>query len=715
MREVAIAAALCLSLFAFASAEGSKGSAVQKVIELLDELKGKVQADLDAESKAFSEYSTFCDDTVAEKTNAIKVAARQIEDLQATIEDSEATIGTLTNEISDLGNVISDKNQELHGATAHREEANAVFVQGEAELVKSVDMIARGTEALKEGQSFAQGRMGNKHWAKIVNVLSSIVSAMRLDLTSSSKLQSFVQAAKKKAEAADDDDDLELPNFGSPVNDAYEKSLPQPVSLIQQPNPEAPAFESQGGAILETMESMEDKAEKTLGELRKKEMAAQMEYDLLKDGLETELTHSQDKLATAQQNKALAIQAKEDATAKLAETEKSKKADEDFTRVQKEECKTKAREWEERSGSGAGELAALGKAREILSDGVTAFTQVGTSRVSRHHGQQLSQALRERLADFLKSLSKQHSSFALMQLATVAMSDPFVKIRGLIETMIEKLQKEANEEATHEAFCQEELGKSRKQKEDKGGAADKHKARMDTAATSIAELMQAIANLNSEVADIDKAQGEATSLRQKENEEYKQASSDFRGSAEAVARAIEVLKNYYEGQSLLEVRSKSRRTSAMQPQFGAARSDAGGTIISVLDMAQEDFTSLLAESEAAEEEAKAAYEKLTQENKLAKMTKEVEVKSKESEVKGLKVALEHSTEDYDSVSKELDAVNLYLAKLEPECTSKGMSYAERKAAREAELEGLKEALNILSGDAIALVQTGRRLRAVRHA
>ena len=73
-------------------------------------------------------------------------------------------------------------------------------------------------------------------------------------------------------------------------------------------------------------------------------------------------------------------------------------------------------------------------------------------------------------------------------------------------------------------------------------------------------------------------------------------------------------------------------------------------------------------------------------------------------LKTLKVQLEHSKEDHGSVSKELDAVLAYIDKLKPECESKAMSYEERKAAREAEIAGLKEAQTILENET-ALLQT----------
>jgi hypothetical protein len=66
-----------------------------------------------------------------------------------------------------------------------------------------------------------------------------------------------------------------------------------------------------------------------------------------------------------------------------------------------------------------------------------------------------------------------------------------------------------------------------------------------------------------------------------------------------------------------------------------------------------------------------------------------------------------------SVSKELDAVLAYIDKLKPQCEEKAMSYEEKKAKREAEIEGLKEALSILEGG-LALVQK-THLRQIRRA
>merc|ERR550537_1351361 len=138
--------------------------------------------------------------------------------------------------------------------------------------------------------------------------------------------------------------------------------------------------------------------------------------------------------------------------------------------------------------------------------------------------------------------------------------------------MIAKLLKEAEEEATQKAFCDAEMGKSKKSKEDKTMTLDKLQSRIDGAESTINELTEAIKTLEAEIATIDKNQAEATKIRTEENAEYKKSSKDFKDSAEAVARAIEVLKNYYEG-ALIQVTSATTKSTARQPELGGAKSD----------------------------------------------------------------------------------------------------------------------------------------------
>merc|ERR1719201_3128917 len=124
---------------------------------------------------------------------------------------------------------------------------------------------------------------------------------------------------------------------------------------------------------------------------------------------------------------------------------------------------------------------------------------------------------------------------------------------------------------------------------------DKLQARIDGAMSTISENTESIKTLEAEVAEIDSAQAEATKIRTTEKEDYLVASKDFKDSAEAVAKAIEVLKAFYEG-SFMQVSSKTTEKSK-QPAFGSAKSDTASTIISVLEMSEEDFTTLLAETE----------------------------------------------------------------------------------------------------------------------
>merc|ERR1719169_265942 len=111
--------------------------------------------------------------------------------------------------------------------------------------------------------------------------------------------------------------------------------------------------------------------------------------------------------------------------------------------------------------------------------------------------------MRKRVVNKLKDLSHEFKSYALMEMVSVASSDPFEKVRGLIEQMIEKLVTEANEEATQKAFCDEETTKSKKAQAEKSMTADKLTSRIDKASTTKAGLEQSVKELEAEIAALD--------------------------------------------------------------------------------------------------------------------------------------------------------------------------------------------------------------------
>jgi len=308
----------------------------------------------------------------------------------------------------------------------------------------------------------------------------------------------------------------------------------------------------------------------------------------------------------------------------------------------------------------------------------------------------------------LSGLQHQFRSYRLVQLVSRARSDPFGKVRGLIDTMITTLEKEAAEEATQKSFCDEETKESKHKQADLTGKLDKTVARIDQATANRAKLQEDIKTLQSEVAEMDAGEAAATEMRQSEKSEFTKAHRDFTESAEAVAKASAVLSDYYSSASFLQVAATLK-----QPELGGAKGDIGTQIVSILEVAESDFTQLLAESEAAESESQTAFDKLKQDNKVARAAKNVAAKTKANEVKSIDVALGNYKEDKATTGNELDAVLSYLDKLKPQCETKVMSYAERKASREQEIAGLKEALEILTQE--SFLQQKSTLRGARRA
>merc|ERR1719449_561701 len=125
----------------------------------------------------------------------------------------------------------------------------------------------------------------------------------------------------------------------------------------------------------------------------------------------------------------------------------------------------------------------------------------------------------------------------------------------------------------------------------------------------------------------------------------------------------------------------------------------GGGVMGMLEVIESDFARLISETTAAEQEAAASYEKLSNDSAEDKAVKETDSKSKTGEKTRKESALASAQKDLASTKEELKAAMDYYEKLKPSCVDAGVSYEERVARRKEEIESLQEALKILGSGA----------------
>jgi len=413
----------------------------------------------------------------------------------------------------------------------------------------------------------------------------------------------------------------------------------------------------------------------------------------------TDLKQEKNALAAAEEGKATA-------EGDLTVTKKELATSEQELAVCQSDCMQVAADHEGSVKARAEELAVIAKAKKILEDATslaqTSFLQLASS----------AKTTSVKVIDMIKRLAKTHHSHALAQLAsrvaTIAKygsaggDDPFAKIKGLIADMISKLEKEAEEDATEKAYCDEEMGKTEAKKADLEGVVEKLTAKIDQAAATSAKRKEQVKELQAELAQLAKEQAEMDKIRSEQNAEYVQSKSDLEKALNGVNKALELLRDYYgNAAALLEMDQPAK------PVSHGKKGGAGGSIISILEVCESDFSEALAKTETEEADEVSEYEKITQENKIANTEKEQAVKYKTQEFKTLDKEITELSGDKANTATELSAVLEYYSTLRDRCVAKPETYEDRKARREAEIAGLKDALNILESET-ALVQRKRR-------
>merc|ERR1719324_2254905 len=271
-------------------------------------------------------------------------------------------------------------------------------------------------------------------------------------------------------------------------------------------------------------------------------------------------------------------------------------------------------------------------------------------------------------------------------------ADPFAKVKSLIANMIEKLEKEAEADATEKAFCDKEMAETETKKQEKEATIEKLTTKIDSMSAKPAKLKGEIATLEKELADLAGTQATMDKVRGEEKAAFETNSAEMKQGVDGVKLALKVLTEYY----------------AKEDKAHGAAQGAGEGIIGLLEVVESDFTKGLAEMVAAEESAAAEYDKLTKANEIEKAAKSQDVKYKTKEAKGLDKETAEANADRATVQQELDAVLEYDKGIKARCIAKAESYAERTRRRQEEIAGLKEALSILDGEAVLIQRASTR-------
>jgi len=669
-------------------------------LELMAELSAKITREGEKEEAAYQEYFGWCDDTAKNAGFEIKTATAKKEKLEATIEELASDIDVAVSKIEELVAAIAADSAELKNATTIRDKELAEFQAEEAELMDVVATCEKAIKILKKEMAknpaaFAQ--LDTRDGLKLAKVLGTMVEAAGFAGADKSKLLALVQSQQGAQSDSDADADNDL---GAP---------------------DAEKYKSNSGGIIDVLEDILEKAEASLKDLRNTEQASKHNYEMLKQSLKDQMSADSKDMEDQKAGKAEAEEGKATAEGDLEKTVKTLANTKDELEKASQNCMQTAADHEATVKARQEELKAIAKATKILqetSGGAASqtysFLQVARSRLTMQTHTDLAGS---EVVQLVKRLARKHHSSALAQLAsriTAAIrfgsangANPFGKVIGMIKSMIEKLEQEAKEEATEKAYCDEEMAKTEAKRGELKDDVSKLTAKIDQDTSKSASLMEEIKEIEAELAKLTKSQSEMDKVRQTQHAAFVEAKKDLDQGLRGVRQALQVLRDYY----------ASEDSFVQQPEAPAKQSKssgAGANIIGMLEIVENDFASSLAKESAEEEDSQAEYDETTAENKITKTMKTQDLKFKTKQVKGLKKTTADLSADRDTVDTELAAVNEYYAKLKDRCVAKPETYEERKARREAEINGLKQALQVLDTEA-AFVQhrSGRRYHNIR--
>merc|ERR1719428_2695795 len=314
-----------LVISGFAASSAVEVSPVEKVINLLEELKTELEEEGKAEAKTYDEFACFCKDTTKEKSDAIKTDQDNIEEYAANMQENTELANAKAREIAELEEEIATLTKEIEKMTAMREADKTQYEATAADLGKGVSSLEGAISDAKGGKI---GLTSLK-----TSVKRSLIIADTLDLAPKhhKALAAFLQTME--GEKPDGGEDYEF--HADALIATFEELDKQFIAKKAQVDQEEAQAKKDFNQLLKTKTSEQKSAEE-----------AKDDASVAKDGF----------LATLAEK-----------TDSMIEEEAKLKDDKLYMKDLTAQCELKAREWDQQSSMRSSEVTALTKALDIIT------------------------------------------------------------------------------------------------------------------------------------------------------------------------------------------------------------------------------------------------------------------------------------------------------------------------------------------------------------
>jgi len=341
------------------------------------------------------------------------------------------------------------------------------------------------------------------------------------------------------------------------------------------------------------------------------------------------------------------------------------------------------------------------------------FTQLKEVKKAGQNVALSARAKQERLdaVTQIKHMAKKLNSADLSLLAMKIAADPFAKVKELIQQLIERLLTESENEATQKGWCDTEIGKANTDRDHRMADTKSLSAKALVEEAEKKNQEETITLLTNELSALQSDHSEVTRIREAEKAENKKVLEESREGLTAVEKAMATLKKFYGKASRANqsgyvgfVQTNAEQSPVAVDMAGAGVSGAQGNyegnqhagqgIIGMLEIIVSDFKRSIEMAETAEKDSYTQYSSYDKEAKASMKSKETGLENAQDDLKIVSGDLVATLNKLKDNQKLLDMSLQALETLRPACVDTDMSWEEKVARRDAEIQALKDALAV---------------------